>query len=87
MASVEMKLCEYAQSSRFKRAMTELAKNKSLTVKQVEKELGLESDFIEKVDRGIKELSIRFLMVEILKSALKIAIATISFLPNILPNV
>ncbi len=65
MASAEMKLCEYAQSSWFKRAMNELAKNKELTIKGAEKKIGLESDFTEKVDRGIKELS--------LEDAIKIA--------------
>ncbi len=65
MASAEMKLREYAQSSRFKRAMNELAKNKELTIKDAEKKIGLESDFTEKVDQGIKELS--------LEDAIKIA--------------
>lgn len=58
MASAEMKLREYAQPSRFKRAMNELAKNKGLTIKGAEKKIGLESDFTEKVDRGIKVLSL-----------------------------
>ncbi|RKI90478.1 hypothetical protein D7V94_13705 [Parablautia intestinalis] len=58
MASVEERLREYNQSDPFKRAMKELAKNRKLTLDAAEKAIGLEADFTEQVDRGIKKLTL-----------------------------
>ncbi len=46
------------QFHQFKEAMKELDKNKNLTLGSAEKAIGLEADFTEQVDRGIKELTL-----------------------------
>lgn len=58
MASVEARLREYNQSGPFKRAMKVLANNRHLTLAAAEKAIGLEPDFTEQVNRGIKELTL-----------------------------
>lgn len=59
MVSRKAKAQEYLQTGAFKRAMMELSKNKRMSIQAAEQAIGLEKDFTEQVNRGIKELSLK----------------------------
>lgn len=53
-----MKTMEYKGNTAFKRSMVELLKNHRMTNHVAEVKIGFEKDYIEKVSRGIKKLTL-----------------------------
>lgn len=58
MESKTEKAVDYMQCGPFKRAMEELSKNKRMSIRMAEKVIGLEADYTEQVDCGIRKLSL-----------------------------
>lgn len=58
IAKEVMKRSHYMQDGPFKRAMEKLSKNKGISIQMAEKAIGLETDFVEQVNRKIRVLSL-----------------------------